>query len=375
MTAAARRPLPRAAALLFGFALAAACGADGASSEPEPVVCAAGQIDGDLLVVNQTSSPVFTAVEQFERRYGVVVEEQSYDSDEDLLARVSAGADPVDLILMEESLAYVMGRNGLLLTLDPLAVPGRSNLIPRFDPARWSYPAEVGEGFLWVPYLWGTVGVGVNVNLATPEIEPTWELIFDLDRAWVYAGRISLMEDPRQALAAALFHLGHSPNTSSPQQVAEAADLLAATRALLTRFDSVDYARRLVDGAVDVAHGRSDVFFEVIPDGSADFDYVIPREGAVIWADVMAAPVTARSPCTAHSFIDFILEPRISAGMSNNSGLASPNREALDYINPLLTRNPVIYPPPETMNALVRLELDEELERLYSDEFLRVTSF
>ncbi len=375
MARASRRPVLRAVALLLGLGMAAACGTDSASSGPEPVVCAAGQIDGDLLVVNQTSSPVFTAVEQFERRYGVVVEEQSYDSDEELLSRISARADPVDLILMEESLAYVMGRDGLLLTLDSLAVPGRSNLIPRFDPARWRYPVEVGEGFLWVPYLWGTVGVGVNVNLATPEIEPTWELIFDLDRAWVYAGRISLMEDPRQALAAALLYLGHSPNTDSPQQVAEAADLVAATRALLTRFDSTDYARRLVDGSVDVAHGRSDVFFEVIPENSTDFDYVIPREGAVIWMDVMAAPVTARSPCTAHSFIDFILEPRISAGMSNASRLASPNREALDYINPLLTRNPVIYPPPETMNALVRLELDEELERLYSDEFLRVTSF
>ena len=83
MPPAARRPLLRVAALLLGLGLAAACGAEGVSSDPEPVVCAAGQIDGDLLVVNHAASPVFTAVEQFERRYGVVVEEQSYDSDEE----------------------------------------------------------------------------------------------------------------------------------------------------------------------------------------------------------------------------------------------------------------------------------------------------
>lgn len=371
-----RRLVARLAVLLLGFGLAAgACSSDEGSSDPEPVVCAAGQIDGDLLVVNQTGSPVFNAVDQFERRYGVVVEEQAYETEEELLSRISAGADPVDLVLMTENLAYVMGRDRLLLPLDPLAIPGRSNLGPRFDPARWRYPTEVGEGFLWVPYLWGTVGIGINVNLAVPEIEPSWELIFNLDRAWVYAGRISMMDDPRQTMAAALLYLGYSPNTSNPAQIAEAADLIGGARSLLARFDSIGYAAQLVDGSVDVAHGRSDLFFEAIPEDSTDFDYVIPREGAAIWMDVMGAPITARSPCTAHSFIDFILEPRISAGMSNNSRLASPNREALDYINPILTRNPVIYPPPETMNTLARLELDEELERLYQDEFLRVTSF
>ena len=334
---------------------------------PSPPVCAAGQIDGDVILLSRPDQLSPVSIEDFERRYGVDVVELFYETEDDLLSWVTAGADAFDVVLLADYLAEILWRGRRLFPLDPIALPGRVNLDPKFV-----HPPDDPDVFYSIPMVWGTVGIGLNVNAVGEDAEPSWGMVFDIYQAWIYAGRVSLLENGRQVLAAAMLYLGYSPNLADRELVHEAAELVREARAHIRGFDSEGYAPKLVEGGLDVAHGRSDAFLEALPSGSSDFRYVIPREGAVVWVDSMAVPTTSRHPCSAHSFIDFVLEPRIGAEVANYAGVATPNTEALQYVLPELAENPGIYPPPELRNRLEILVYTEELDRLYAEEFIYV---
>ena len=332
-------------------------------------VCAAGQIDGEVVLLSRPDQIAPEVIEDFERRYGVDVVERLYEDEDDLLSRVTAGADDFDVLVAADYLAETLQRGGRLFPLDPIALPGRVNLDPKFDRR-----PDQDDDFYSVPFLWGTVGIGLNLNVVGQDAEPTWGLVFDTERAWIYAGRVSVLEDGRQVLAAAMLYLGHSPNLADRDRVREAAEVAAAAKAHLRGFDSETYGTRLAEGALDVAHGRSDLFIEALPPESTDFRYIIPQEGAVAWIDTLSVPTTALHPCSAHSFIDFVLEPTAAATVANYAGVASPNLAAMEHVLPELASNPHIYPPTEVRDRITLLSYSEDLIKLYAEEYARVES-
>lgn len=351
--------------LALGLILVA-CGSG--ITEPElapPPVCAAGQIDGDLILMSRENQIPLQVVEDFERRYGIDVEHLIYESEDDLLTRVTAGAGDFDVLVTADYLAEILRRADSLFPLDPIALPGRINL----DPVFFGLASDLNP-FYSVPLVWGTVGIGLNLNMVGENVDPSWGLIFDTSRSWVFAGRATLLEEGRQVMAAAMFYLGYSPNLDDRRRVAEAAALVAEARAVVRRFESVDYASDLVEGGLDVAHGRSDKFLAALPPDSGDFRYIIPREGAVIWLDTLAIPRTSKHPCTAHSFVDFVLEPRIGADVANHTRAATPNEAALEYVLPELVIDPLVYPPSEVRSRLETLNYSEDINRLYAEQYL-----
>lgn len=358
----------RAAAILAVTLALTACDATPAEPEgPPPPLCAAGQIDGEVILLSRPNHMSPKAIEDFETRYAVDVLELVYDSEEDLLSRVIAGADAFDVVLLPDYLAERLRRGGKLHPLDPIALPGTINIDPMFVA-----PVADGERFYAVPVVWGTIGIGLNVNAVEEGAEPSWGMLFDTDRAWRYAGRVSLLDDSRQVLAAAMLYLGYSPNSDVRAEVRQAADLVAEAQAHLGEFDSGAYASKVVEGGLDVAHGRSDVFLRTLPDPSTDFRYVIPEEGAVVWIDSLAVPTTARNPCSAHSFIDFALESKNAVEIANHAGAATPNISAGASISPHLAADTRIYPTPDVRSRLRLLVRTEELDRLYAEEFIGI---
>ncbi len=357
---------PALALVVLAVVLAACQIPRAGPEEPRAPVCATGQIDGDpVQVLSRTDHIPPVVIEQFERRYGVVVEQHVYESEADLLLQVTAPVTGFDVVLAADHLAETLWRGEQLFPLDLVALPGLANLDPQFYP-----PSDGTEDRHSVPFLWGTIGLGLNLNVVGQDVEPTWQLVFDIDRVWSYAGRISMPEEERQVMAAAMLYLGHPPNLADPEAVNDAAQVAAMASAHLRGFDSKDYGVGLVEGALDVAHGRSDVIVRELPTESTDFRYVIPREGAAAWIDTMAVPNTSRYPCTAHSFIEFLLDPSISAEVANHARVATPNLAAMAFVLPELAANPDIYPPPEARSRIHLLEYSEELNRLYTEAFI-----
>ena len=356
----------RAAAVLAVTALlAAAC--TGGEDESAAAVCAPGETDGDLLLYNWTDYVDPGLVPAFEAAYGVEVVEDFYTSNEELLARVSAGGAGYDVVVPSDYAVAIMVEEGTLLELQHDAIPNLANLRADFtDP---SYDPGNAHS---VPYLWGTTGLGVNTALLG-DVEPSWALVFDPEVAGALPGRVSLLDDPREVLGAALHYLGLDPNTTSEEDLQRAADLVAAARDWTAAYDSGTYEDLLLSGEVVVAHGYSGNFLEAF-DGAEGYAYVVPQEGATVWTDAMAVLADAPHPCTAHAFIDFVLTAERGAALTEYIYYPSPNAAAEALIDPEILDDPAVYPAPATQERLQFLRDTGEFETRYTDLYVEATS-
>jgi spermidine/putrescine-binding protein len=356
------RTRTRAAAVAAIIALvAAACGgAEGVRSAD----CLPGQTDGDLLLYNWNDYIDPGIIDDFEAEFGVNVIEDIYSSNEELIVRVSAGGAQYDVIIPSDYAVEIMIEDDLLLPLTRAALPNIVNVDDEFaDP-----PYDPGL-IHSVPYLWGTTGLGVNVALLG-DVEPSWALVFDPEVAGRLPGPILLLDDARETMGAALYWLGFSPNTTDEDELVAAAEVIAAARAWTLAYDSNLYADLLMAGEVVVAHSFSGNFLEAF-DGDERFAYVIPKEGATRYTDNLAILATAPHPCTAHTFIDFILRPEQGARLTNYINYPSPNRFAAPFIDPDILANPAVYPDEETLGRLRFLQDTGDTEIRYTDLFTR----
>ncbi|NVZ10400.1 polyamine ABC transporter substrate-binding protein [Allochromatium humboldtianum] len=306
----------------------------------------------------------------FQERTGIRPVLDLYDSNEVLEAKLLAGASGYDLVFpTAHPFAARHVKAGLYLPLDKSRLPGLDQL----DPAIMASLAKIDPGNAHlVPYLWGTTGIGVNpdkVRAALGEDAPldTWALIFDPEKASKLAGcGISLLDDPTEVFAAALAYLGKNPNSQAPEDLDAAAELIKAVRPHIRYFHSSQYISDLANGATCVAHGYSGDVLQAREraeeaDKGVTVAYRIPREGAVLWTDVMAIPKDAPNPEAAQALIAYLLDPEVIADVSDYVYYANPNQAATPLIEAELRDDPGIYPPAEVRARL--FTPDERSER------------
>jgi spermidine/putrescine-binding protein len=362
--------------------LAAACG-DSTTTETDPVetqpsgdevsettmadetgeACAVDATDGDLNLYNWSDYIDPDLITEFEETYDVDVIETFYDSNETMLAQIQAGV-VYDLIVPSDYMVAIMIEEGLLTPLSSEAIPNVSNLGAEFQ----NLPYDP-DGAYSVPYQWGTTGLGVDLSVVGEDFEPSWALAFDPELTASYPGGVSLLNDPRETIGAALKYLGYGLNETSEEALQEAADLIAAAN--VTVFDSDQYPDNLVNGEVAVSHGYSGNFFTAFfeAEDPDNFAYVIPDEGATLWTDNMAVTANAEHPCTAHTFINFIMDAEKGAQLTNWTFYASPNEAAEEFIDEEVLEDPAIYPDEETFELLEAIEDTGDDELLFTDYF------
>lgn len=303
----------------------------------------------------------------FEAEYGVRVVEDTFASNEDLLAKLQAGATGYDVIVPSDYMVEIMVELDMLAPLDHGNIPNRSNLYPRFqDP-----PYDPGNMYC-IPYQWGTTGIGYNSD-EFDEAPDSWSYLFDPDLAAQFAGQMSMLNDPRESIGAALKYLGYSMNSTDPDQLEEAKQLLLQQKEWVSTYDSEQYEDLLMTEDTIIAHGWSGDFFMAAEEDERIW-YVIPREGAVVWADNLCIPKTSANQYTAEVFIDYLLRPEVAAKISNFTWYASPVEAAEEFIDAEILEEPAIYPPPETMAKLEWLEDVGEATTLYERIWTEVLS-
>ncbi|HEX7100482.1 MAG TPA: spermidine/putrescine ABC transporter substrate-binding protein [Acidimicrobiia bacterium] len=329
----------------------------------EAAACSVDQVDGDLNFYNWSEYIDPELITAFEEQYDVDVIETFYDSNETMLAQIQAGV-VYDLIVPSDYMVAIMIDEGLLMPLQKEAIPNVSNLDEDFT----GLPYDPDNAYS-VPYQWGTTGLGVNLSVVGEDYTPSWALAFDPEATAAYPGGVSLLNDPRETIGAALKYLGYSLNETSEDALQEAADLIAAAN--ITTFDSDQYPDNLVNGEVAVSHGYSGNFFTTFAgtDDPDNWAYVVPQEGATLWTDNLVVPAAADHPCTAHTFINFLLDAENGAQLTNWTYYASPNAAAEEFILPEILEDPAIYPDEETFALLEAIEDTGDSEILFTDYF------
>jgi spermidine/putrescine transport system substrate-binding protein len=356
-------------ALAFGLtawaqdATEEASGADTADTEMaaadlEPWTCPEGFEGQTLNVYNWSTYVAEDTISNFEAACGVTVSYDVYESSEALLARLRGGNPGYDVVVPTGNTVVLMVAEGLLEPLDHEQIPNMANITegllnPDYDPGN----------VYTVPYQWGTVGVGYNVDAVGGEIT-SWEQV------WNHDGPVAWLEDLRVMLGIALVNLGYDANTTNPDEIAEARDYLIERGGNVVYIAGDDGQERLAAGEVDIAIEYMGDIFQIIADCECDdFAFALPMEGADVWVDNLAIPVGAQNPELAHVFIDYILDPQVGADISNYTAYASPNQAAIDagLIDSEYLDSPVIYPDATTFERLFTILSDPTVEQLYND--------
>ena len=284
---------------------------------------------------------------RFEGECGVHVVETNFDSNETLLATLQSGATGYDVIMPSDYMVQIMVSEGMLEPLD-------FNIITNIQ---YMNPLNVHQYFdpdqkYSVPFDWGTSGLIVDTSVvANPEA--SWKLVFDADPA--VCGKISMLDDQRETLGAALMYLGYGINDTDPAHLDEAKNLLIAQAPCVKAYDSQTNDDLAVSGETIIGHiWTGDAILAGDPDtgGRAGLEYVIPKEGCTIWQDNMAVPTSAPNKYTAMIFINYMSDPQIAAQNITFIGYGSPNDAAKALLADDIINNKGIYPDADTMSKL-----------------------
>jgi len=289
--------------------------------------------------------------DQFKEECGVEVIETNFDSNETLLATLQAGGADYDIIVPSDYMVQIMIDEGMLMELDYNVISNIKNMDDLnvnqyFDP----------EQKYTVPWFWGTSGFAVDTNVVT-EYTSSWSMMFDPNSP--YCGKISMLDDQRETLGAALMYLGYSLNDVDPAHLEEAKKLLIEQSKCVKAYDSQSNDDLIISGETVLAHiWTGDAILAGLPDygGREGIVYVIPDEGCTIWQDNMAIPVGAPNAYTAMVFMNYAQYPEIAAGNAEFVGYGTPNAAAKEFMDPEILADEGIYPPPEVEAHLQWME-------------------
>ncbi|KAA2285608.1 polyamine ABC transporter substrate-binding protein [Arenimonas fontis] len=318
--------------------------------------------DRVVYVYNWSDYVAEDTLANFERDTGIKVVYDVYDSNEMLEAKLLAGASGYDVVFPSaRPFAQRHIEAGVYRPLDKDRLSNLDNL----DPRLMAGLRDVDPGNAHtLPYMWGTTGLGINlakVREALGEDVPldSWSLLFDPVNAEKLAGcGISVLDDEQEAFAAALIWKGMDPNAVTGREVELVTQAYQAIKPHIRYFNSSRYIDDLANGDLCLAMGYSgDVAMAAARSDEAEtgFEivYVIPKEGALRWVDLIAMPKDAPHPDEAHVFIDYLLRPEVAAAISSYVAYASPNLAARPLLDPEVAEDPSVYPPEEVMAKLV----------------------
>ena len=300
----------------------------------------------------------------FEKQFDCKVNLDLYEDVESMLAKVQGGGGSLyDVVVPTDHVVTAMIKLNLLAPLRHENIPNLKNLDAKFT----SPPYDRGNKFT-VAYQWGTLGVFARQTKDKP-LPQTWGIFFDPSQQ---PGSFLLIDSPRDLMGAALKYKGHSVNSTDPKQLKEARDLIIAAKKRSRGFDgSVGAKNKVLAKSVKAAIVYSGEGVKGMAEDKGTV-YFIPKEGGIIWVDNLAVLAKAPHRELAEKFINFILDPKIGARLSNFVQYSSPNKAAKELIRPEDLKNPAIYPPPEIMSRLEFLEDLGAKMRLYDEVWTQV---
>ncbi|MEO5799580.1 MAG: spermidine/putrescine ABC transporter substrate-binding protein [Gemmatimonadales bacterium] len=303
---------------------------------------AAGPLESELRIFNWSDYIAAETIARFEREFKVRVSYDTFESNEEMVAKLVAGGGGYDIVAPTSYLVPVLAEGGLLAPLDHAVLHGWRNLLPAFLEA----PSDRGGRYA-MPYQWGTTGIAYRADLV-PTTPTSWGVFSDAS----LGGKTTMLDDGREVIGTMLKWRGHSINSTIAAELAAAERDAIAVKPHLRAYISAPVKGQLVSGDVLVAQLFS-------PDArqaqleEPRVQYVIPSEGSEIYLDTLAIPRDAPHRRAAHAFLDYLLRPAVAAEIADQTGGGPVNGAAIP-----LMRLPV---SPPDQAQLARLEYQRDL--------------
>jgi spermidine/putrescine transport system substrate-binding protein len=330
-------------------------GADEKKAEGEAKSTQSGA--NELHLYNWNNYIAEDTVKRFEEQCKCRLVQDYYSDNEELLAKLAAGATGYDVLVPTGNAVETLIAGGALRELDKSKLPNLKNIKPEFiDP--WYDP---GNRFS-VPYAYSVTLIGYN-NEKMKELglpTDTWAVIFDPKYLEKVKGKVTVLDSQRELFAAALIYLGYPVNETDPAKLKEARDVILRAKPYWAAFNASSYIKELTIGNIWLAHGYSNDMFQAAQDAKKanrpfSIGYSTPKQGAVLAVDNMVLHKTGPRPDLAYQFVNFMLVGKNSAELSNMLGSGNPNAAAMPFIDDAVKDNPAVFPDPEAMKRLEQL--------------------
>ncbi|HIK31830.1 MAG TPA: extracellular solute-binding protein [Oscillatoriales cyanobacterium M59_W2019_021] len=314
----------------------------------------AGYTDRDLL-------------DRFTAETGIRAIADVFSSNEEMLAKLQAGAGGAYSIIYPSDYMVIKMRDRNLLTeLDRSKIVGLDRLYDRFQNPEY----DPGDRYS-VPLSWGTTGLIYNSKVLDPPPKD-WDYLWENQEA-LYK-RMTLLNDPRETIGAVLRMLGYSYNTKDPKAIERAYEKLLELKPAIASFDSDAWRSRIITGDLTVAMCYSSDANEVIPENE-DLRYVLPKSGSSLWMDTLVIPASAPNPDAAYAWINFMLQPEVAAEICQRLSFATPNEAAFELLPSEVQNNVTLFPPnPALQNSESLIPLGENVTSIYDRYWTRLTS-
>jgi len=343
----------------------AGCGdhkSDG-QTDASPQAAAAGGKVLNLYIWSDYLAP--NTLTDFEKQSGIKVHVAYFDTNETLETKLLAGSSGYDVVVPTASYFERQIKAGVYLPLDKSKLPNLKNMDPELMARVAAHDPGNAHGVI---YLWGTNGIGYNekmVKALMPDAPlDSWSLVLDPAVASKIAKcGISVLDSPAEMIRAVYNYLGKDPNSQKAEDLAEADAVLMKIRPFIRNINSSEYIEALANGDLCIAVGYNGDVMQARDraheaNKGIDIDYVVPKEGSILWFDMMAIPADAPDSDSAYAFMNYIMTPQVSADISNFKRYANANLAAQPLVEAAVRNDPRIYPPPDLREKLTVQKAD-----------------
>jgi putrescine transport system substrate-binding protein len=295
----------------------------------------------------------------FEKQTGIKVHVAYFDTNETLETKLLAGSSGYDVVVPTASYFERQIKAGVYLALDKSKLPNLKNMDPQLMSKVALHDPGNAHGII---YMWGTNGIGYNEKMVR-ELMPdapldSWRMVFDPAVASKVAKcGISVLDSPAEMMRAVYSYLGKDPNSQNPADLVQADAVLTKIRPYIRNINSSEYIEALANGDLCIAVGYNGDVMQARDrardaNKGIDVDYTVPKEGSILWFDMLAIPKDAPNPQSAYAYLNYIMTPQVIADISNFKRYANGNAASQPLVLPSVKDDTRIYPPAEQRQKL-----------------------
>jgi len=370
------RWLERAVCAVSACLALAACGPRTQGGETKP----SGSAERQVNIYNWADYIGPDTVPGFEAATGIKVVYDTFDSEETLDGKLLAGDSGYDVVSASGDIIGPGIAVGEFSPLDRSQLPNWRHL----DPHALAVLAQFDPGNRYaVPYVHAIDGFAYDVDVVRARMRDapvdSLDLLFKPEVIARFADcGVTFLDSPIAVLQLALNYLKRDPNTTRPEDYQAAEALLMAVRPSIRAFETTTNTTDLANGELCIAMSWSSDYSVSMAKARAvgvvrNLAFTIPREGSSIDYDALLIPAGAPHRWAAHQFLNYMMEPKVIAAVTNAIHYGNNNRDANPYVEPWILADPALYPPPELEARLYySLPPSAELRRLRTRVWTRI---
>jgi putrescine transport system substrate-binding protein len=298
-------------------------------------------------------------LEDFTKETGIKVVYDVFDNNDLVETKLLAGGSGYDIVVPTAPFLARQIQAGVFQKLDKSKLPNLTNLWPLVNERLAKY--DPGNEYA-VNYMWGTTGIGYNVDKVKAALGDTpidsWDVLFKPENAQkLQSCGINILDASDETFAIAMNYIGKNPDSKETADLEAGGEVYKQIRPYVKTFNASAYIDELANGDSCITIGWSGDILQAKTraeeaGNGVKVEFVIPKEGTYMWFDNLAIPADAKNVAEAHEFINYLMKPEVIAKATNYVQYANGNLASQQFIDKEVLENPAVYPSEEVVNKL-----------------------